>query len=417
MDVMEIDAASNRGINEIRDLRDKVKFAPSEGRFKVYIIDEVHMLTTEAFNALLKTIEEPPSHVCFILATTEPNDVPATIISRCQRFDFKSISIQTIITQILNISKVVNVNIDSEAAELIAIRSSGGMRDALSSLEQCISYSGDNVTSATVREILGLSEIGVIRDFVNSLLAGDIVKAIKSIDEVYKSGKDIEQFVKDILLFLRDNYLYALDPSKIVGSSNESADNSTYNRHELNIMIELISNILSTPVWYMDQRLALEMVCIKWGEIESPRPMELPDNKDTESSNSDVNEKWDIILDEIRKEKVSLRALVIEGKPVGIDNGVLTIEFKREFSFHKENLALQKNKTILEKVSTKVFGKPITVRLVLEHDDEPEESLEITSPIKESKQTQDKEELDPLVTQALKLFGGKLVKVDSKGSD
>lgn len=156
MDVFEIDAASNRGIDEIRDLRETVKFAPVDGKYKVYIIDEVHMLTTEAFNALLKTLEEPPSHVVFILATTEVHKVPITIQSRCQRYDFKRITKDDILKRLVMITDEMGLNADKDALSIIAIQADGGMRDALSLLDQCLAFTKDELTVTQVRKVLGL---------------------------------------------------------------------------------------------------------------------------------------------------------------------------------------------------------------------------------------------------------------------
>ena len=158
MDVFEIDAASNRGIDEIRDLRETVKFAPVDGKYKVYIIDEVHMLTTEAFNALLKTLEEPPSHVVFILATTEVHKVPITIQSRCQRYDFKRITKDDILKRLVMITDEMGLNADKDALSIIAIQADGGMRDALSLLDQCLAFTKDELTVTQVRKVLGLDE-------------------------------------------------------------------------------------------------------------------------------------------------------------------------------------------------------------------------------------------------------------------
>ena len=156
MDVFEIDAASNRGIDEIRDLRETVKFAPVNGRFKVYIIDEVHMLTTEAFNALLKTLEEPPPHVVFIMATTEAHKVPATIQSRCQRYDFKRITVDDIFKRLKKVVDEMGITADDEALRMIAVKADGGMRDALSLLDQCIALSEQSLTMERVQQLLGL---------------------------------------------------------------------------------------------------------------------------------------------------------------------------------------------------------------------------------------------------------------------
>lgn len=204
VDVIEIDAASNNGVDEIRDIRDKVKFAPSAARYKVYIIDEVHMLTTGAFNALLKTLEEPPRHVIFILATTEPHKIPLTIISRCQRFDFKRISAHSMMERMHEIVETTGVRVDEDALALIARASEGGMRDALSLLDQAISYSDDSVTSENVLSIIGAVSQQLIHQVVKSIYSGEVGEGLAAIDTLMSEGKDANRFIEDLIFFFRD---------------------------------------------------------------------------------------------------------------------------------------------------------------------------------------------------------------------
>ena len=184
MDVFEIDAASNRGIDEIRDLRETVKFAPVDGRYKVYIIDEVHMLTTEAFNALLKTLEEPPAHVVFILATTEVHKVPVTIQSRCQRYDFKRITKEDILNRLLYITGKMDIKAEKEALEIIAVQADGGMRDALSLLDQCLAFTKDVLTLAEVKKVLGLVGHNWIWQITDLLINKDSAGILGALSEV-----------------------------------------------------------------------------------------------------------------------------------------------------------------------------------------------------------------------------------------
>ncbi|OGX52372.1 MAG: DNA polymerase III, subunit gamma and tau [Omnitrophica WOR_2 bacterium RIFOXYA12_FULL_38_10] len=203
-DVLEIDGASNRGIDEIRALRENVKFAPSYGKYKIYIVDEVHMLTAEAFNALLKTLEEPPPHVKFIFATTEPNKVPATIISRCQRFDFKRISSKTIVGVINEISKKENFKICEDAMYAIAKASAGSLRDALSVLDQISSISDKNVNVGDVYSMLGLVESELLFSMADALGRNDCVAVLKDLDNIIDKGKDLRQLLKDLLEHFRN---------------------------------------------------------------------------------------------------------------------------------------------------------------------------------------------------------------------
>ncbi|MGN7313512.1 DNA polymerase III subunit gamma/tau [Alkalicoccobacillus gibsonii] len=212
VDVMEIDAASNNGVDEIRDIRDKVKFAPSEVRYKVYIIDEVHMLSTGAFNALLKTLEEPPEHAIFILATTEPHKIPLTIISRCQRFDFKPISQSAMIGRMKEIVEADDVQVEDEALQLIVQAADGGMRDALSLLDQSISFSDDSVQAEAVRLITGAVSREALANVVGNLHNGQASELLSLIDQVLKDGKDPKRFVEDLLYYFRDVLLYKTSP-------------------------------------------------------------------------------------------------------------------------------------------------------------------------------------------------------------
>ncbi len=208
MDVFEIDAASNRGIDEIRDLRETVKFAPVDGRYKVYIIDEVHMLTTEAFNALLKTLEEPPAHVVFILATTEAHKVPATIQSRCQRYDFKRITVEEIEGRLRYITKEMKMEAEDEALAMIAIQADGGMRDALSILDQCAALAEGTITAERVRQILGLVGHDWIYKMTEALAAHNVQEVLTILAELLRDGKDLKQILSELSLHLRSLMIF-----------------------------------------------------------------------------------------------------------------------------------------------------------------------------------------------------------------
>lgn len=212
MDVFEIDAASNRGIDEIRDLRETIKFAPVDGRYKVYIIDEVHMLTTEAFNALLKTLEEPPAHVVFILATTEAHKIPATIHSRCQRYDFRRIGSREIVGRLQEVTAAIDLQIDAEALKLIAIHADGGLRDALSILDQCVTLGDDRITVQKVRALLGLvghEWVWRLTDYLAVRSSRDVLVAV---DELINAGKDIRQLLLELVMHMRSLLLYKAAP-------------------------------------------------------------------------------------------------------------------------------------------------------------------------------------------------------------
>lgn len=234
-DIVEIDAASNNGVDEIRDLRDKVKYLPSECRCKVYIIDEVHMLSQGAFNALLKTLEEPPSHVIFILATTEPHKIPATILSRCQRFDFQSLDKADIVERLHYVLNAENIKATPEAVDLIAESSEGGMRDALSLLDQSISYSTDDVISEDdVLAVSGNISSQIILHMLKEALESNSAEVLKSLGEIISDGKEIPRIINDVIIFLRDALLAK------IGSSNSLK--SAYKTEEYQVFLAKISN-------------------------------------------------------------------------------------------------------------------------------------------------------------------------------
>ncbi|NLG81529.1 MAG: DNA polymerase III subunit gamma/tau [Bacilli bacterium] len=246
-DIYEIDAASNNGVDEIREIRDKVKYAPTVGRYKVYIIDEVHMLSTGAFNALLKTLEEPPAHVIFILATTEPHKIPATIISRCQRFDFKSISTKDIIERIKFIVKEENIQIEEKAIVTIAKNAHGGMRDALSLLDQAISYSDGIVTEKNVHEITGTISEEMLVDLAQELLNGNTQNVIEKIDKFIAMGKEPLRILEDMIFYFRDVFLLKkieqTDGELITNNSEETKKLSeTFTETELMEIIRILNN-------------------------------------------------------------------------------------------------------------------------------------------------------------------------------
>ncbi|SET74545.1 DNA polymerase-3 subunit gamma/tau [Oceanobacillus limi] len=212
-DVIEIDAASNTSVDDIREIRDKVKYASSVVPYKVYIIDEVHMISVNAFNALLKTLEEPPKHVVFILATTEPHKIPLTIISRCQRFDFKPISNHSIVERMQKIMDAEEISVSIEALDAVALAAEGGMRDALSILDQAISYSEDRVELEDVLAVTGAVSQNLLTSIVQAMYEKDVQKALQLLDELIQRGKDPGRFVYDMIYFLRDLLLYKSAPS------------------------------------------------------------------------------------------------------------------------------------------------------------------------------------------------------------
>lgn len=224
-DVIEIDAASNNGVEEIRDIRDKAKYAPTSADYKVYIIDEVHMLSTGAFNALLKTLEEPPKNVIFILATTEPHKIPLTIISRTQRFDFKRISVKDICERMVYILNQEKIGFEDAALPVIARVAEGGMRDALSILDQVISYGDDMVTLANAMSVTGSLTQELLLDYFEAIVTNNTEKGLSILQSILAEGKDAARFVEDLILFSRDLLVYQQAPEMLDLLEEASADN------------------------------------------------------------------------------------------------------------------------------------------------------------------------------------------------
>ena len=225
MNVIEIDAASNNGVDNIREIREEVAYRPTQGRYKVYIIDEVHMLSTGAFNALLKTLEEPPSYVIFILATTEANKIPVTILSRCQRYDFRRITIDTIAARLSELMEKEGVDVEEKAIRYVAKAGDGSMRDALSLLDQCIAfYLGQKLTYDKVLEVLGTVDTEIFSQMLRTILAGDVTGSIRTLETLLNRGKELGQFVTDFTWYLRNLLLV-----KSADETEELLDVSTEN--------------------------------------------------------------------------------------------------------------------------------------------------------------------------------------------
>ena len=271
-DVIEMDAASNNGVDEIREIRDKSTYAPSLARYKVYIIDEVHMLSTGAFNALLKTLEEPTQNVVFILATTELHKIPATILSRVQRFEFKSIRTQDIKEHIYHILEKENISSEPEAVEIIARRAEGGMRDALSILDQALSLTqGNALTTAISEEITGTISLSALDDYVAALSQQDVPKALDSLNLLFENGKSMTRFVTDLLQYLRD-LLVVQTGGENTHHSPVFMDNLALSQESLFEMIRIATVSLADMKASLQPKIYAEMMTIRLAEIK-PEPV------------------------------------------------------------------------------------------------------------------------------------------------
>ena len=271
-DVIEMDAASNNGVDEIREIRDKSTYAPSLARYKVYIIDEVHMLSTGAFNALLKTLEEPTQNVVFILATTELHKIPATILSRVQRFEFKSIRTQDIKDHIQAILSKENISSEPDAVEIIARRAEGGMRDALSILDQALSLTqGNALTTAISEEITGTISLSALDDYVAALAQQDVPKALDSLNLLFENGKSMTRFVTDLLQYLRD-LLVVQTGGENTHHSPVFMDNLALSQESLFEMIRIATVSLADMKASLQPKIYAEMMTIRLAEIK-PEPV------------------------------------------------------------------------------------------------------------------------------------------------
>jgi DNA polymerase-3 subunit gamma/tau len=270
MDVVEMDAASNRGIDDIRDLRDKVHFSPVEGRMKVYIVDEVHMLTPEAFNALLKTLEEPPVHAVFVLATTEPHKVPATILSRCQRFDFRRPSVMEVVKVLSGIASQEGIDAAEPALLVIARAAGGSFRDAIGILDQLSTYSAGKVTLQETLDILGVVRHDLLFEIVDLVRESDTRGALLFVERLSQGGTDYGQFIKDLLGHLRDVYVvrHTADTPASIAATEEQlqrlhSQSAQASVDQIVAFIDLLGEALRSIRQGSDPRLELELVLIK----------------------------------------------------------------------------------------------------------------------------------------------------------
>ncbi|ALC88487.1 DNA polymerase III subunit gamma/tau [Bacillus sp. FJAT-18017] len=306
-DVIEIDAASNNGVDEIRDIRDKVKYAPSSVRYKVYIIDEVHMLSTGAFNALLKTLEEPPRHVMFILATTEPHKIPLTIVSRCQRFDFKRITAKAIVGRMQLIADETGTSYDPAALPIIARAAEGGMRDALSLLDQAISYSHERVTIEDALTVTGSVSQNFLYQMAEAIVEKDVVKGLDSLNELLYMGKDPSRFIEDFILFFRDMLLFKTAPTleesleRVMMDDGFKELSEKFSASQIYDLIGLLNKTQQDMRWTSNPRIFLEVATVKLCQLDS--------SQGSTSSNQSAGQDISALLNKINKLEEEVREL------------------------------------------------------------------------------------------------------------
>jgi len=431
MDVIEIDGASNRGIDDIRDLRNKVKFAPAEGKYKVYIIDEVHMLTTEAFNALLKTLEEPPSHVVFIFATTAPHKIPNTILSRCQWFNFRRISLEDIINKLKMIIKDEKLEIDGQTLNIIARSSTGSMRDAESILDQIFAYCGKEITLQKVREVLGIIEEDVFFNFVDTIINHNTVKGIEIVNRIADLGGDASQFIKNLMEYVHNLSLIKVCKPEVLnfqGIFTEDRERLLKQSKLIKLgklfnMVDYLAEVERKMKYTHNPWILLEMLVLKFtaGEDYSSKEIEkdqdegyldlsknqdivksdnlkvktreeIPPKKKIQnktkegsfiqtkevSTNLDLNQVWPIILNKLKKTKMSVYSFIIVNNLITIENDKLIIGFNKKYIFHKESLEKKNNKILLQELIKEEMGRPLAIECIINDDGEEDpSSLEV----------------------------------------
>ncbi|MGM9928049.1 MAG: DNA polymerase III subunit gamma/tau [Bacillus sp. (in: firmicutes)] len=471
-DVIEIDAASNNGVDEIRDIRDKVKYAPNEVKYKVYIIDEVHMLSTGAFNALLKTLEEPPKHVIFILATTEPHKIPLTIISRCQRFDFKRIGPEDIVERMnIILSNTGNV-CEEQALQIIARAAEGGMRDALSLLDQAISFStNEKVTVDDALTVTGSVSQVFISDLVQAIHRQNVTQALELLKELLALGKDPVRLIEDIILYFRDMLLYQVS-SQLSSSferviiddafkqlAEEIHPNSIYQ------MIDALNKAQQEMKWTNHPRIFLEVTLVKLchqkkeivsdhsgleqlqqkiQELETelrliksqgvtvhaeqqPAPSKSkPVNKKaykapvgkihnilkqaTKNDLMTVKNQWGDLRATLNNQNLkSLAALLSEAEPVAASKDAFVVKFK--YDIHCQ--MTMDNSMFLDNISSvlgRLVGRPLVMEGVPENQWQQIREEFLSTQNLEDNETEQKEE-DPLIAEARKLVGDELLEI------
>ncbi|MDD5174275.1 MAG: DNA polymerase III subunit gamma/tau [Candidatus Omnitrophica bacterium] len=428
LDILEIDGASNRGIDEIRNLRENVKFSPSRGRFKIYIIDEVHMLTLDAFNALLKTLEEPPAHVKFIFATTQAHKVPPTILSRCQRFDFRRISIKDIVDSLKAIAGKENLKVDDDVLILMAKHSDGSMRDAQVVLDQVSSFADGRISLEDASKILGAVSDDILFSLADSIKSKDALKALKIIDDLSNEGKDVMQIVLYLIEHFRDLSVAKInkDPRALIDASSEKIKRyeeqaAKFTVEEMLYIIYTLSNTIDFVRKSSMARVPFEVAMIKLtrmgsivssadlmerlekielglkkntGLTDSAKPPEAynqndckkslkaphkessavvrephkeakPDKKSHSKGLDEIIGFWNAITDRVKERKISVAMYLNEGYPESVDSGTLSISFPKSSKFHKDTLESPECKNIILKAIKDVTGLDFKLRLTI----------------------------------------------------
>jgi len=411
LDVIEIDGASNRGIDEIRTLRENVKFSPTLGKFKIYIIDEVHMLTQEAFNALLKTLEEPPEFIKFFFATTQPNKILATILSRCQRFDFRRIPLMELIAQLERIVSAEKIEVDKEVLFAVAKASDGSLRDAESLLDQLVSFSKDKVSLKDVVSVLGIVEQEVLFEITDKIIQKDALGILGLLNGIIDDGKDITLFLSNMIEHFRNLMVakVARADIKLIDLPQEICERlwqqaQNFSLEEIFGAFNILVNTQEMAKRLDSWRIPLEIALVKLahdkrsaqanpaktrtGQTENTHPAEVreadeplrkedihraslqePAPPKTEPVDpafmETIKSRWQNIIDAIGNVKMSIATFLSEGSPVKLENNILTVSFPKNYSLHKESLERKENKAIIERIIAGLLNVNIRVSFIL----------------------------------------------------
>jgi DNA polymerase-3 subunit gamma/tau len=414
MDVMEIDGASNRGIDEVRELRETVKYMPASSRFKIYIIDEVHMLTKEAFNALLKTLEEPPAHVKFMFATTEPEKVLPTILSRCQRFDLRRIPSALIVQHLEQIARQEDVKIDQAALHAIARGADGGMRDAESTLDQLISFCGKEITEPDVLSMFGLASQSQILSLAEAVLAGETGKALRQLNELAQQGKDLARLVMELLSHFRNLLIFQVsrgDLKLIEASEAERAALSEQSARVHSDSLTRIMDVLTDCEGRLrdtaSKKILVEITLLKMIEARhavsidtvlkqvqqlraeaagtapvaaaprasasapAPASVSRPAAPVTQAATTaapmaenELSQLWPKLIDAVGRASPFVRTYFTEAHPVSLTRNVLTIGFDPEFAAHIPLVDNSRNHTLIQTKLAELGHPQVQVKFI-----------------------------------------------------
>lgn len=395
-DVVEMDAASNNSVEDIRAIRDEVNFLPTRAKYRVYIIDEVHMLSTGAFNALLKTLEEPPEHVKFILATTEPQKLPATILSRCQRFDFKRISTQDIIKRLGIICKESNIQISKEALELISILSEGAMRDAISILERCAAEQTEEINEDKVRDLVGIPKITYINKLAKGIINKEPEEAINIVNTILEEGKDIDNFLWELIKYIKDILVYK-STSKLEVYNQEEIKNikeladSTDKERLLRLIYEL-SELANNIKWSSQKAIMFEAGIIKAcmevnvvpqnvvlqeqvvnrkqiapvqkQENIAVAPKERKIEPQNQRNSAPSASYWNNVINKVKQSgKMAIYVNLIGSKASQLNDMTVEVELANKNDFGREMLEKYENKALVEKFVSEEMRKSYAFKI------------------------------------------------------